>query len=389
MSFLDRFQSKISTVTAHGHLRKADGSEEIRVGLPKRKPVVQSSGPGYGAAASESHHSQVPSQSQSHGQQQRSAKQQAPPAAGSPASHASPTNSPRNRKAPDNNYGHGHGHGHYSVPGSMMDEDDGPESNSYSKQFAQPQQSGRRGHHAAPVVKASSPVYERHQQPPEERQQQQQHRGFALAKETSPSKGGGDQEHMREHRSPREINEARVQSDQDQLAFSRKARPVQYEPYKLAQYKKEKPNGYYELGKLQPDLNAEDLVQKRANMERIKAFSKNLRVINKTTESTKKRTASNNDNNDNNNATAANNKAKSTREKAIEFAKHIPKPRAARATASDDTTAHMPPINAQARPINSIVDDDLEDDEVTSELQQLQLRHQASKAQVEALIKKG
>ncbi len=39
--------------------------------------------------------------------------------------------------------------------------------------------------------------------------------------------------------------------------------------------------GYFELGKLQPDLNSDDLLIKRANKERVKEFSSNLRKINK------------------------------------------------------------------------------------------------------------
>lgn len=35
------------------------------------------------------------------------------------------------------------------------------------------------------------------------------------------------------------------------------------------------------MGKLKPDLNAEDLVEKRAKAERVKLFSRNLRIINK------------------------------------------------------------------------------------------------------------
>ena len=38
---------------------------------------------------------------------------------------------------------------------------------------------------------------------------------------------------------------------------------------------------YTVLGKLKPDLNNEDLVEKRAKAERVKLFSRNLRVINR------------------------------------------------------------------------------------------------------------
>ena len=44
---------------------------------------------------------------------------------------------------------------------------------------------------------------------------------------------------------------------------------------------------YYELGKLQPDLNAPHLVAKRENAQRVKEFSENLALINKATESSR------------------------------------------------------------------------------------------------------
>ena len=52
-----------------------------------------------------------------------------------------------------------------------------------------------------------------------------------------------------------------------QLFFSKKARPVNYEPCSLKAYKAEKPStvwgkGKGELGKLQPDLENEELVAK-------------------------------------------------------------------------------------------------------------------------------
>ncbi|EGZ29025.1 hypothetical protein PHYSODRAFT_474275 [Phytophthora sojae] len=273
MSFLDRFQGKIATVTAQGHLKKADGSEEIRVGAPKRR-----------------------SQPQQHEKQ------------------------PQQRPTGNNNMNH--------------------DSNTSQTMLRQP------------TKVQNAPT------------------------QNSP----------KECRSPREINESRVITDQDQLAFSRKARPVQYEPCKLSQYKKEKPDGYYELGKLQPDLNTDELVEKRAKNERIKAFSQNLRVINKNAQA-KKPTESGNEQK----ATA---KAKSTREKGLAFAKRVPKPRLSQRSDSaegDLPTASLGTARTQAqiptaRNPNTVIDDDSDDDELSAELQQLQQRHEASRAEVEALV---
>lgn len=421
MSFLDRFQNKIATVTAHGHLKKADGSEEIRVGPPKRKPKAPISNaesslhahpppagkqllgagnnsnsnagkPGKGATvppialqSGKQQQQQLNPIVSNHGKQASSIPQQ---------QHRSPDASPRNKTGRDSNgYDNNHSHrdnyqSHYDVnniPGRLKEE-----------YYDEPQYTNR-SHGVS--NKSLSPTNERYARkddnrtrnppPPEpqELQQQQQRNRSPRAQNYEPP--------QKELRSPKEINESRVQTDHDQLAFSRKARPVQYEPCKLSQYKKEKPAEYYELGKLQPDLNSDDLVQKRANAERIKAFSKNLRVINKSTQPKKE----SNSNNDSPPPPGAKTRSgASTRTKALEFAKRIPKPKhssrseeatATGALSSTSSNSNIQSIAMHSRPINSVLDDDSEDDQVSSELQQLQLRHQASRAQVEALIKKG
>jgi len=76
-------------------------------------------------------------------------------------------------------------------------------------------------------------------------------------------------------------NERMIKTHEDQLFFSKKARPVNYKPCTLDQYKREKPAGWVELGKLQPDLNQPELVAKRANAARVKEFSKHLNNFNK------------------------------------------------------------------------------------------------------------
>ncbi|GAB9471221.1 hypothetical protein Gpo141_00008443 [Globisporangium polare] len=429
MSFLDRFQNKIATVTAHGHLKKADGSEEIRVGPPKRKAKAPTSSaesssyanpplPGKQHLGERTNNSSastnvgkaakgapVPPIALPSGKQQQQLNpvasnhgKQSAPLPPQQQQHRSPDASPRNKTGRDsngydNNHSHRenyHQHGHYdanNIPGRLKDD-----------YYDEPQYTNR----SHGVSKSPSPTNERYARkddnrsrnpPPLEQQefqqqqqqpQQQQQRNHSLE---PPQK---------ELRSPKEINESRVQTDHDQLAFSRKARPVQYEPCKLSQYKKEKPAEYYELGKLQPDLNSDDLVQKRANAERIKAFSKNLRVINKSTQP-KKEGNSNNDS-----PPATKKTGSSTRTKALEFAKRITKPKhSSRSTeesanivgggalSSTSSNSNIQSIATLSRPINSVLDDDSEDDQVSSELHQLQLRHQASRAQVEALIKKG
>ncbi|EQC37619.1 hypothetical protein SDRG_05213 [Saprolegnia diclina VS20] len=172
--------------------------------------------------------------------------------------------------------------------------------------------------------------------------------------------------------SPTELNEQRAVTEHDQLAFSKKARPVQYEPCTLSEYKQEKHAGYYELGKLKPDLNADDLVEKRANKERIKEFSKNLRAINQTT--LKKRDVV---------ETAAPEKTLSTRDKALAFAKDkVPKPKLVMKKAPSPKPVKNEHRASPRRtpPLEPNVP-------IESELQQLQLKHRAARAQVEALMR--
>ncbi|EKX37483.1 hypothetical protein GUITHDRAFT_116293 [Guillardia theta CCMP2712] len=68
----------------------------------------------------------------------------------------------------------------------------------------------------------------------------------------------------------------------DQLAYSRKARPVEYKPYSEKEYKAQYALGeYYELGKLGPDLDVNELNEKRQRQERIKAYAEAVRHENK------------------------------------------------------------------------------------------------------------
>ncbi|KAJ1455379.1 hypothetical protein M885DRAFT_617245 [Pelagophyceae sp. CCMP2097] len=131
-------------------------------------------------------------------------------------------------------------------------------------------------------------------------------------------------------------NERLVKQPRDQLFFSRKARPVNFEPYTLQQYRQTKPEKYYELGKLQPDLQRTDLVAKRQNADRIKEFSKNLRDVNLTVARQVRELK----------AEAAPAAAKadppSKRDKAAQFARNIPKPKAPKPAEPPPPTADPP-----------------------------------------------
>jgi hypothetical protein len=67
----------------------------------------------------------------------------------------------------------------------------------------------------------------------------------------------------------------------DKLHYSKAPRKVEYKPYTLADYKQIKGETYKEVSKLQPDLNSDVLVAKRANQQRVKDFSKQLKEFNR------------------------------------------------------------------------------------------------------------
>jgi len=87
---------------------------------------------------------------------------------------------------------------------------------------------------------------------------------------------------------------------------------AEYKPY-TGKVSKE----YVKLGALKPDLQSEELVAKRANAERVKLFSKNLRVINKQQEEERQPAE----------RSAAPGGTLSKRQKAKEYARHVPKPK--------------------------------------------------------------
>ncbi|KAL3666432.1 hypothetical protein V7S43_008682 [Phytophthora oleae] len=360
MSFLDRFQGKIATVTAQGHLKKADGSEEIRVGPPKRRSQPQ--------------------------QQQQKAPQQ---------------------RVVGNNNIHHEGQTMLRQPTKIQVRDQGraaatqaapppPIQTQHSPTKLPPQESpvvsprGKANSYQSKSARGASEYeyYEPTRMPGHVRDDypdvQAPRQALTIRSPDRNTKSPSIQNPPKECRSPREINESRVVTDQDQLAFSRKARTVQYEPCKLSQYKKEKPDGYYELGKLQPDLNSDELVEKRAKKELIKAFSQNLRVINRNAQSKKPAEGTK--------ESTASSKPKSTREKGLAFAKRVPKPRLSQR--SDSAEGDIPTINSRAPPTqipksknpNVVLDDDSDEDELNAELLQLQRRHEASRAEVEALV---
>jgi len=80
------------------------------------------------------------------------------------------------------------------------------------------------------------------------------------------------------------------------------------------------------------DLNREDLVCKRANLERIKEFSKKLQNFNKEILSNQSKLPSSSEKHD---IQISEHKFSSNRQKAIEFSKNIPKPKVKSSDSND------------------------------------------------------
>ena len=162
-------------------------------------------------------------------------------------------------------------------------------------------------------------------------------------------------------------------SPNGQLYFSRQSRQVNFRPKTLAEYKRLQPTEYVELGKLPADLNSTELIAKRANKERVKDFSRNLRAINQRM-ITKQRSRK----------PKAKEKKLSVREKARMYAQNIPKPRGF----NRDT-----PLSRMARKEN--IDGEYYDqddagngygvDNSMSQLDQLEMEHQNSRYDVDAI----
>jgi len=167
-------------------------------------------------------------------------------------------------------------------------------------------------------------------------------------------------------KNPNRLNEAHIQSAKDQLHYSKKARPVNYEPKTLQEYKQNLSQTYQTLGKLQPDLNTEELVSKRANQQRIKEFSANLRQVNRQTAGEKPFKKHTNQPK----------KELSKREKALEFAKKVPVPRTKKDANAAGVT-HAAQRTKERR---------LGAQEVKiSALDALEMKHEAARADVEAI----
>lgn len=182
----------------------------------------------------------------------------------------------------------------------------------------------------------------------------------------------------------------RVITEQDKLFFTKQPRNVEYKPYTLKQYQLIKPKEYVEIGNIKPDLNTDELVAKRKNAERIKQFSKQLRSFNKDAISAAPKLPSAVEQNDLN---VARQKYESKRQKAIEFARQIPKPAIPVdpvAIESDEIAANSLPLPSSSRGNTAMaahgprIDQDAM---VSAKIQELQAKHEQSKVKMAAIKK--
>lgn len=141
------------------------------------------------------------------------------------------------------------------------------------------------------------------------------------------------------------------------------------------------------------DLNTDELIAKRRNAERIKEFSKQLRAFNQEAITQQPKLPSSTEQSDLNIARA---KYESNRQRALEFAKHIPKPKVTAEDVHGDTEQAGRSKSAQRRRNSStenpsegngrglVMDEDAFQ---MAKLQELEAKHQQSKAKMEAIKK--
>jgi hypothetical protein len=154
------------------------------------------------------------------------------------------------------------------------------------------------------------------------------------------------------------------QQDSGDLAYSRKARPVDYTPYTERDYRALLGDGYFELGKLGPDLDPDELAEKRLRQERVRAYADSVRQENRQQAAfaPPPRPAP---------------KPASNRQKAIEFARGVPRPK--------------PRADPAARPRGAggsggeEEGEEGEEEEEETELQRRQRRHLEDRALVEEM----
>ena len=140
-----------------------------------------------------------------------------------------------------------------------------------------------------------------------------------------------------------------------------------------------RPTEYVEIPNIQPDLQTADLIAKRANLDRVKEFSKNLKNFNTENLRFQSKLPAAGEKND---MTLALKKMDSSRQKAIEYGRSVPKPTK---LMQGGVYAHA---QQRAAPRGEQTNVGLEQDEDYMEIarrEELEAKHLANKAQIEAM----
>ena len=131
-----------------------------------------------------------------------------------------------------------------------------------------------------------------------------------------------------------------------------------FKPYTLKEYRQKNSKEYWNLGTLGPDLGENLLVEKRAAKNKVKALSKEIRAQNRA--SARSTTA----------AASKPEKALSARQKALLYAKHVPRP-------------------AVVKPAVVLTDQgaasELPEEAALTELEELEIKHRQDQDAVEAI----
>lgn len=117
----------------------------------------------------------------------------------------------------------------------------------------------------------------------------------------------------------------------EKLYYSKQPREIEYKPYTLQQYKLIKPKDYVEISNIKPDLNTDELRAKRANLERIKEFGRNLRNFNQNILESQPKMPNGNEAHD---LDVAKKQQESKRQRGLQFARNIPIPKVASTNAN-------------------------------------------------------
>ena len=127
------------------------------------------------------------------------------------------------------------------------------------------------------------------------------------------------------------------------------------------------------------DLNTEELIAKRANLDRVKEFAKNLHNFNHEHLRNQKKLPPSNEKNE---MEIAHKKLESKRQKAIDFAKNIPKPKI---PAAKDACGKQRGDDEESAGMSNF--DMGEGYEEELKLHELEAKHVNSKRQIEAIRK--